>query len=99
MASLCSALEKNKSIKTLNLYRNIIDIDGARALKKVLEKNSSLEFLDLSFNRLREKGIKALTDGMVANASSHIKELALRSNFINDDGFAYFFEKILLEKK
>lgn len=42
MVSLCDALSANKGIKSLNLYRNVFDVDGARALGKALKTNTSL---------------------------------------------------------
>jgi len=35
-------LKKNSSIKVLNLYANISDVDGARALKQALSVNNTL---------------------------------------------------------
>lgn len=64
---------KNNTLKTLNLYRNKVDVDGARALRELLKVNNSIEFLDVGYNRLREKGIKAITDGICENPKSNIK--------------------------
>ena len=86
------ALHNNKTLKHLNLYRNKVDVDGARALRELLKVNSTLEFLDVGYNRLREKGIKAITDGIVENPTSNIQHLGLRFNFIRDDGFGYLFD-------
>ena len=83
----------------MNLYRNKVDVDGARALRELLKVNTSLEFLDVGFNRLREKGIKALTDGITENPNSNIKHLGVRFNFINDDGFTYLFENAIFKGK
>jgi hypothetical protein len=79
----------------LNLYRNKVDVDGARALRELLKVNSTLEFLDVGHNRLREKGIIALTDGIVQNPTSNIKHLGIRFNFIRDDGFGYLFDNAI----
>lgn len=86
-------------MKTLNLYRNKVDVDGARSLRELLKVNTSLEFLDVGHNRLREKGIKAITDGICENPGSKLKHLGLRFNFINDDGFNYFFENAIFKNK
>jgi Ran GTPase-activating protein (RanGAP) involved in mRNA processing and transport len=86
-------------LKSLNLYRNLVDVDGARALKELLKVNKSIEFLDLGHNRLREKGIKAITDGICDNKESKLKHLGVRYNFINDDGFNYLFENAIFKKK
>lgn len=71
--AIAHSLMKNQTLKSLNLYRNKVDVDGARALKELLKVNKSLEFLDLGFNRLREKGIKAITDGICDNPNSKLK--------------------------
>lgn len=93
--TIAEALKKNSSLKHLSLFRNKVDVDGARALKELLKVNSTIEFLDVGYNRLREKGIKAITDGICENPSSKIKHLGVRFNFINDDGFNYLFENAI----
>ena len=97
--SIAMALKQNSTLKNLNLYRNKVDVDGARALRETLKVNTTLEFLDVGYNRLREKGIKALTDGICENEKSSVRHLGLRFNFINDDGFHYFFEKCVFQAK
>lgn len=86
-------------MKSLNLYRNLVDVDGARALKELLKVNKSIEFLDLGHNRLREKGVKAITEGICENKESKLSHLGVRYNFINDDGFNYLFEHAFFKKK
>jgi hypothetical protein len=97
--AIANALKSNTKLKSLNLYRNRADVDGARALRELLKVNSTLEFLDVGHNRLREKGIIAITDGIVANPKSSIEHLGVRFNFINDDGFGYLFDKLILQGK
>jgi Ran GTPase-activating protein (RanGAP) involved in mRNA processing and transport len=97
--AIAQALLKNSTLKSLNLYRNKVDVDGARSLREVLKVNHSLEFLDVGHNRLREKGIKALTDGICENPNSKLRHLGIRFNFINDDGFNYFFENAIFKNK
>jgi len=97
--AIANALHKNTTLKTLNLYRNKVDVDGARSLRDMLKVNFTLEFLDIGHNRLREKGIKAITDGICENPKSNIRHLGLRFNFINDDGFSYFFENAIFQGK
>lgn len=96
---IANALKKNSTLTHLNLYRNKVDVDGARSLREALKVNNTLEFLDVGHNRLREKGIKALTDGICENPNSKLKQLGVRFNFINDDGFNYFFENAILKNK
>ena len=97
--AIANALLKNTGIRHLNLYRNKVDVDGARSLRELLKVNNTLEFLDLGYNRLREKGIKAITDGICENPNSKLRHLGIRFNFINDDGLNYFFENSILKKK
>jgi hypothetical protein len=74
-------------LKGLNLFKNTIDVDGARAIRELLESNSTIEFIDLGHNRIRSKGLEAIKEGILANSTSKIHSLGLRMNFINDDGF------------
>ncbi len=97
--TIAQALQKNKKLRHLNLYRNSVDVDGARALRELLKVNSTLQFLDVGFNRLREKGIKAITDGIAENPTSNLSHLGVRFNFIKDDGFAYLFDKVVFGDK
>lgn len=99
VVAIAGALLKNSTLKSLNLYRNRVDVDGARSLREVLKVNKTLEFLDLGYNRLREKGIKAITDGLSENPDSKLKSLGVRFNFINDDGFNYLFENAIFKGK
>jgi Ran GTPase-activating protein (RanGAP) involved in mRNA processing and transport len=89
---IAGALANNSTLRHINLYRNKVDVDGARALRDMLKVNKTLEFLDVGHNRLREKGIIALTDGIIKNPESNIKHLGIRFNFIKDEGFAYLFD-------
>jgi len=87
---------ENGTLKSLNLYRNIIDVDGARSIGKMLESNKSLEFLDIGHNRIRQTGLKAICDGMLTNPDCKLNKLSICANFINDDGLNYLFEKLVL---
>lgn len=79
------------------MFKNIIDVDGARALRELLKVNKSLEFLDIGHNRIRAKGLEAITEGIV-KGNCPLKSLGLRMNFINDDGFQSFFDEVILSK-
>jgi Ran GTPase-activating protein (RanGAP) involved in mRNA processing and transport len=98
VTSLCTSLAQNFTLKSLNLYRNICDVNGARAIGECLKKNSSLEFLDIGHNRIRQTGLKAICDGIIANPKSKMTQLGVRANFINDDGFTYLFETLVFPK-
>lgn len=84
-------------MKTLNLFKNTIDVDGARAIREMLKVNTSIEFLDIGHNRIRQKGLEAISEGIKAG-KSNVKTLGLRLNFINDDGINLFFSEIILQK-
>jgi len=83
---IASALEKNTSVKTLNMFKNKFDVDGARAIGKLLKANQNIEWLDIGHNRIRQKGLEAIQQGLVTAKKSNLKTLAIRMNFINDDG-------------
>lgn len=76
-----------------------MDVDGARAIGAMLKVNSSLNMLDIGHNRIRITGLKSVVDGALANPTSGLKQLAIRANFINDDGFSYLFEKMVFGNK
>jgi hypothetical protein len=69
------------------LFKNTIDVDGARAVRDLLKVNSKLEFLDIGHNRIRSKGLEAIAEGIIGAKESKLTSLGLRLNFINDDGF------------
>lgn len=54
---ISEALQKNTTLKSLNLYRNILDVDGARSIGALLKVNSTIEFLDVGHNRIRQTGL------------------------------------------
>lgn len=97
--SVTKALWNNKTLKSLNLYNNNADVDGARAIRDLLRVNSTLEYLDAGYNRLREKGVNAITDGINENPTSSLRHLGLRYNFINDDGIKYLFDNLVFNKQ
>lgn len=99
MKALCLSLKVNKTLKTVNLYRNIIDVDGARALGDVLAVNKTLEFIDIGHNRIRCTGLKAVVDGIVMNPGSKLSKLAIRANFIADEGVRYLFHHLVFKKQ
>jgi len=98
MKSIADALKTNTSIKQISLYRNIIDVDGARALGEALKTNTTLTFIDIGHNRIRMTGLKSIVEGILANQGSLVSELAIKWNFINDEGLSYLFESLVLPK-
>jgi hypothetical protein len=93
---IAKALQQNSTLKGLNLFKNTLDVDGARALRDMLKVNHSIEFLDVGHNRIRSKGLEAISEGILHSEQCKLQTLGLRMNFINDDGFARFFEEVVL---
>jgi hypothetical protein len=93
--NLSEALKTNSTIKSLNLYRNIVDVDGARSLGEAMKHNKVISFLDIGHNRIRITGLKAIIDGITANPESKLTKLGIRANFINDEGLSELFEKLV----
>lgn len=98
MKALCLSLKVNQTLQKLNLYRNIIDVNGARALGDALAINKTLEFIDIGHNRIRCTGLKAVVDGIAMNLSSKLSKLAIRANFIADEGARYLFQHLVFKK-
>jgi Ran GTPase-activating protein (RanGAP) involved in mRNA processing and transport len=61
---LATALRKNTTLKSLNIFFNLIGFDGAKEFGQTLKVNNTLEFLDLGDNRIRNKGLLAIADGL-----------------------------------
>lgn len=89
-------MKTNKTLKGINLFKNTIDVDGARAIRDLLMVNETIEFIDIGHNRIRQKGLEAITDGLLDAKNSNLKTLGVRMNFINDFGFTRFFDEFIL---
>ena len=87
----------NSTLKWLNLYRNLIDVDGARALADALKVNKTLQFLDVGFNRIRNTGLKAISEAIHFNIESQVHRLAIRANFISDEGVRELFDRLVFQ--
>jgi len=92
---ISKSLQKNNTVKGLNLFKNTIDVDGARAVRDLLKVNKNIEFLDIGHNRIRQKGLEAIIEGITQAKESGLKTLGIRMNFINDDGFTTFFNEVI----
>ena len=82
-------------MKGINLFKNTIDVDGARAIRDLLMVNQTIEFIDLGHNRIRQKGLEAITEGLLEAKNSNLKTLGVRMNFINDFGFTRLFDELI----
>ena len=81
---LGAALERNKTLRELNLSRNALGNDGARGLCVGLENNTSLEELRLCDDEsLREQGVSLLLKCLEEKNTS-LKRLWLSEKFKGD---------------
>jgi len=76
---------KNKSLKYLNIYGNIIDVAGCLKLAKYISCTETLEFLDVGYNRIRNKGLDSITKAMVDNKNCKLTTIGLKFNFISEN--------------
>ena len=44
-------------------------------------------------------GLKSVVEGILANNASLVSELAIKWNFITDEGLSYLFEQLVLPKQ
>ena len=93
---MSNALKINKTIKKLNLFHNLFDVNGARRIGEVLKINNNLEELDIGYNRIKNSGFKNIIESIKENKK--LKFLGLKYNFINDKVFEDQFN-ILEENK
>ena len=65
--SIASGLERNQSLKSLDLTGNGIDGDSMEILKEGLLRNGSLTHLKLDFNPIGDRGVAHLADALTVN--------------------------------
>ena len=87
METLSNALKINKTIKKLNLFHNLFDVNGARRLGDVFKINSNLEELDIGYNRIKNAGFKSIIQSIKDNKNVNLKFLGVKYNFLNDKIF------------
>lgn len=85
-------------MKSLNLFKNLIDVDGCRAVRELLKVNKNIEFLDLGHNRVRTTGLEAIAEGLNHSEGNKLKTLAVRMNFLNDDAIKNFMKDVVFSK-
>ena len=76
--ALCDVLKDNKTMHTLNIFKNGITDEGAKALGEMLKENDALTSLNLAYNQIKDEGMAAITDGLRTNKT--LKNLQLRAN-------------------
>ena len=73
---LCEALEVNKSLRDLNLSRNLIGSRGAEALGRYLKTNPALSRLELGKSYGTEDNLAALATGLKNNTNLEVLDLS-----------------------
>ena len=81
---LVDGLKHCNSPQTLNLEKNYIHADGAKALADCLKNCNSLQTLNLTSNNIGADGAKALADGL--KHCNSLQTLNLKRNKIGADG-------------
>lgn len=82
----------------MNLFKNMIDVDGCRAVRDLLKINNKIEHLDLGHNRIRTKGLEAIAEALNSCKDSKLNSLAIRMNFINDDAIKTFMNDVVFSQ-
>jgi Ran GTPase-activating protein (RanGAP) involved in mRNA processing and transport len=82
--NLVNGIKKNKTIIALDLARNNIGDDGAKALADALKVNKTITTLNLAWNKIGIEGAKALAEALEKNKT--ITTFNLWGNNIGDDG-------------
>ena len=82
------------NLRNLNLFANMIDVDGARALATNLKTNKTLEVLDLGYNRIKDEGIKQLGLALKENSQSSLRYLNVRYNLFTATHFENFLGNV-----
>ena len=77
------ALQKNKSLKHIELSNNSITSKGIEMIAEALETNKNIEHLVLRNNHIDESGAIALVKGIKKNNNSALEYLDLSKNYIH----------------
>ncbi len=70
------AIAKNRTIKTLDLWRADCGDEGAKAVAAILKENSTIEVVDLRHNDIGVEGAKAIADALKHNKALRIINLS-----------------------
>lgn len=79
-------LTGNKVLKHLNIYGNLIEVEGCSFISNALKSNSVLEFLDIGKNKIKNRGVTNLFESICSNSFSGLKTLGIRKNCFDDKG-------------
>eukprot|EP00727_Mastigamoeba_balamuthi_P013419 m51a1_g870 hypothetical protein (571) ;mRNA; r:828614-831043 len=86
MAHIASALQVNKTIKSLDLDWNKIGPVGASKVAEALRRNTTLTCINLDNNEIGEEGVADLADSLRVNRS--VSSISLYGNKLGDSGAA-----------
>jgi len=90
-------IKENTVLKNLNIYSNLIEVEGSGFIANALKLNNTLEFLDIGKNKIRNKGVTYLIEQITSNPDSALKCLGVRKNSFDDKGM-YNLIQILTNK-
>jgi Ran GTPase-activating protein (RanGAP) involved in mRNA processing and transport len=90
-------LKENTTLKHLNLFSNLIEVEGCTFICKALETNCTLEFLDIGKNKIRNKGVTLLFSSICNNQSSALTSLGIRNNHFDDKGIHNLIQILKLQ--
>lgn len=85
----------NKTLKVVNFFHNVFDVNGARRLAEALEENSSIEALNIGYNRIKDLGLITIIDALTKNKQTKLNHLSCKYNFIKTNTFITCFENIV----
>ena len=92
--SFCIMLEKNKTLESLYLSKNYIEMepvsDEIKAIAHLVSLNTPLTNLDLSHNKLGNEGIKLLSEAVKNNHT--LEKLNLSNIGMESEGMGYLSE-------
>lgn len=83
-SDIVNLLEKNKSLKKLNLAYNHLGDKGIESIAKALEENKTLKSLNLTGNNISDEGLGYIIKTLEKNKS--LIHLNLFANLITDKG-------------
>ena len=86
-------MAKNNALQQLNLSRNKVGPEGAKALAGALERNNALQQLNLSKNEIGHEEAKALAVALATNNT--LQELCLYWNSIGEEGTKAFVKTMM----